>query len=165
MVRRTSGAETMAVVDKHEAGNGLYTLSLVSRDGKVEGSKQAPEPDLREPSSEMERQLVQQQQQRKAAAEVLQRSFQRGKIQAAPQPLAPILESPRSAAKAGQRHPLIYKHAANAAMPQPGRQLQSGRPESLQQQQRRLANNAANANQVGRIAAAHGARAPFRPLF
>jgi hypothetical protein len=152
MVRRTSGAETMAVVDKHEAANGLYTLSLISCEGKVEGSKQAAEPDLREPGNELERRLVRQQQQRKAAAEVLQRSFQRRN--SAP-PLAAILESPRSA---GQRQPLIFKHAANAI---PGRQIHPGRPErveSLLQQQRRLA-NAAKANQ-----AARGARTPFRPL-
>ena len=167
MVKRTSGAETLAVVDRHEASNGLYTLSLLSPVGKVEGTKQAPEPDLRSPSTALEKQLMRQQEQRTSAAEMLQRSFQRKKAPKAPPPaLAAILESPHVAAKAGQnwRQPMIYKHAANAVMPQAAMQRQpAGRPESLLQQQQRLANHA-NAHQAARVAAAHGARAPYTPF-
>ena len=162
MVKRTSGAETMAVVDRHEASNGLYTLTLLSPVGEVEGSKQAPEPCLRAPSTAQEKQLMRQQEQRKSAAQVLQRSFQRNKAPSAPPPaLAAILESPNAAARAGhgQRQPLIYKHAANAALPQAGvPQQPAGRQESLRQQQQRLA-NCANANRFVRPP-----HTPFRPL-
>jgi len=141
----------------------------MTQDGKAAGTKQAPEPCLREPSTPLERALMRQQQQRTSAAEVLQRSFQRKKTADTPLgALLPIRESAGStAAKVGQTpQPRIFKHAANA-MPgglgpkQPG--SQPGRPESLKQQQRRLA-NVASANQAVRVAAAHGARAPFRPL-
>jgi len=158
MVKRTSGAETMAVVDRHEASNGLYTLTLLNPAGKVEGSKQAPEPDLRAPSTPLERQLMQQQEERTSAAEVLQRSFQRKKAPNAPPPaLAAILESPNAPGQRG-RQPLIFKHAANVAVPQPGMQQQPHKPESLRQQQQRLANQA-KVNQ-----AARGARAPYTPF-
>ena len=151
MVKRTSGAETMAVVDKHEAASNLYTLSLLTPSGKVEGSKQALEPDLRPPNSPIEQVMMRLQQQRKAAAELLQRSFHRKKApNVAPPALAPILESgPRQG-------PVIYKHAANAVIPQPGRQ---------QQQQQRLTNVVKVHGGGVRVAAAPGARAPFRPLF
>ena len=105
---------------------------------------------------------MRQQEQRKSAAQVLQRSFQRNKAPSAPPPaLAAILESPNAAARAGhgQRQPLIYKHAANAALPQAGvPQQPAGRQESLRQQQQRLA-NCANANRFVRPP-----HTPFRPL-
>jgi len=164
MVKRTSGAETMAVVDKHETASNLYTLSLLSPSGKVEGLKQAPEPDLRPPNSPIEQVMMRLQQQRKAAAELLQRSFHRKKApNVAPPALAPILESP--AGGPGPRQgPVIYKHAANAVIPQPGRQQQQ-HPSSLQQQQDRLAKVVKVHGGGIRVAAAPGARVPFRPLF
>ena len=164
MVKRTSGAETMAVVDKHETASNLYTLSLLSPSGKVEGLKQAPEPDLRPPNSPIEQVMMRLQQQRKAAAELLQRSFHRKKApNVAPPALAPILESP--AGGPGPRQgPVIYKHAANAVIPQPGRQQQQ-HPSSLQQQQHRLAKVVKVHGGGIRVAAAPGARVPFRPLF
>ena len=157
MVKRTSGVETMAVVDKHEAASNLYTLSLLTPSGKVEGSKQALEPDLRPPNSPIEQVMMRLQQQRKAAAELLQRSFHRKKAPAvAPPALAPILESPAGGQSGPRQGPVIYKHAANAVIPQPGRQ---------QQQQQRLANVVKVHGGGVRVAAAPGALAPFRPLF
>eukprot|EP00325_Prymnesiales_sp_UTEX-LB-985_P011143 CAMPEP_0174754480 /NCGR_PEP_ID=MMETSP1094-20130205/105759_1 /TAXON_ID=156173 /ORGANISM="Chrysochromulina brevifilum, Strain UTEX LB 985" /LENGTH=639 /DNA_ID=CAMNT_0015960351 /DNA_START=99 /DNA_END=2019 /DNA_ORIENTATION=- len=160
LVRRTSGLETMAVVDKMDAISGMYSLSLVSKDGKLEGTKLAPEPDLREPSSPMEKQMELQQrgrlsQQRArtprtpidkhAAAEVLQRSFQ--KRRAERKPMTPIAENaPLNALL--QRPPVFVKHHAIArngvGQPQLGGQ-QARRPETLEQQQRRLAANAEGA--------------------
>lgn len=58
MVRRTSGKETIGIVDKHDASLGIYSLTLVTHDGKVEGVKKARESDLREAESELEKHLV-----------------------------------------------------------------------------------------------------------
>lgn len=172
LVKRTSGLETMAVVDKVDATSGLYSLSLVSTDGKIEGSKQALEPDLREPSSPLERQQQLQQKRRlaqrartpmapideHAAAELLQRSFQ--KKRAERKPMTPIVETPLNPLL--QRPPIIVKHGAMARQ---GQGQHAGRPETLEKQQRRLAANAALGRARGRgHLGAEGACVPFRPL-
>jgi len=178
LVRRTSGMETMAVVEKIEATSGLYSLSLVSKDGKLEGTKLAPEPDLREPSSPHERQMELLQKRRlaqqrartpmapieeHAAAELLQRSFQ--KRRAGRKPMTPVAEkAPPNVLL--QRPPVVVKHNPMARHGVGQQQLGGGqavRPETLEQQQRRLAANAAKGRARGHLGA-EGACAPFRPL-
>jgi len=192
MVKRTSGAETMAVVDKIDATSNVYTLSLLSMDGKVEGSKQAPEPDLREPSTQLERVRQQQLQMRRAAnaapklkgidehaaAAVLQRSFQNRRaaangppvLKGAPPALDGLANKGRQLAAQ-----MALQQAARGRTPEYwpnyGGAQNGARPESLKEQQRRLAAGAqhvANGYQAGRAGAGppggHIVRAPFKPL-
>jgi len=178
LVRRTSGMETMAVVEKIEATSGLYSLSLVSKDGKLEGTKLAPEPDLREPSSPHERQMELLQKRRlaqqrartpmapieeHAAAELLQRSFQ--KRRAGRKPMTPVAEkAPPNVLL--QRPPVVVKLNPMARHGVGQQQLGGGqavRPETLEQQQRRLAANAAKGRARGHLGAER-ACAPFRPF-
>ena len=58
MVKRTSGQESVGVVDKHDPGLNLYSLTLVDKEGKVEGTKRARETDLRAAETALEKQLM-----------------------------------------------------------------------------------------------------------